>query len=120
MGICHWSSILKTETRTSDTSFTEVDFNINEVPIELFLKKRKVEDITCLLDEIITAIDEESETVGNKDYIKDSYDRLHVRTPQTGPALLVARPIKYQQSNIVSHISDLEDILTMPQHEKKR
>ena len=36
-----------------------------------------------------------------------------------GPALLVARPIKYKQSNIVSHISDLEDILTMPQHEEK-
>ena len=95
---------------TSDNSFTEVDFNINEDPFAVFLKTREVDDMTGLLYEIITAIDEESETVGNKEYIKDSYVRLHVWTPQTGPALLVARPIKYQQSNIVSHISALEDI----------
>ena len=55
---------------TSENSFTEVDFNINEDPFEAFLKTREVEDITGSLYEIITAIDEEYETVGNKENIK--------------------------------------------------
>ena len=92
---------------SSDNSFTEVDFNINEDPFEIFHQKREIEDVKAILHDMISAVETESTSVVNEMFITDSSNRLHIRTPQSGPALLTAQSIKYQKSNIVSHLSDL-------------
>ena len=100
----------------SDDIFTEVDFNINENPFENFLRKRENEDIKALMNDIIHTVKTGSKSVPLTNLIKDSIDRFHIRTPHSVPALLVARLIKYQPSNIVGHLSDLETVLCMSQH----
>ena len=104
---------------TSDDSFTEVDFNINEDPFEVFLQKREKEDIKTLLNDVMTAVETGSKAIGENKLLKDAHGRVHLRTPQSGPAFLAVHPMKYQQSNIASHLSDLENVLSMPQHKNK-
>ena len=101
---------------TSDDIFTKVDFNINEDPFENFLRKRENENIKSLMNDIIHTVETGSKSVPHTNLIKDSSDCFHTRMPHSGPALLVVRPIKYQPSNIVGHLSDLETVLSMSQH----
>ena len=81
--------------------FTKVDFNINEDPFENLLQKRENENIQSLMNDIIHTVETGSKSVPHTNLIKDSIDRFHIRTPPSGPALLVVPPIKCQPSNIV-------------------
>ena len=71
---------------TFDDSFTEVDFNMNEDPFEVFLQKREKEDIKTLMNDVMTAVETGSRTISHKKLLKDAHDRVHLRTPQSVPA----------------------------------
>ena len=78
------------------------------------------EDVKVLLNdfaEIVSA--QESPEEKNDFIIKDSLGCVHYQTPHTGPAVIVFRPDKYQKSDIVAHLTDLEPVIKMKKRKGK-
>ena len=54
---------------------------------------------------IVNAV--ENNTKDDK-FICDSFGRSHYKTPHSGPAMVMLRPMKFQNSDIIAHKSDLQ------------
>ena len=50
---------------------------------------------------------------------KFSLGRLHYKTPHSGPVMIMLRPMKFQNSDIIAHASDLKPLIKTHQKMEK-
>ena len=99
----------------SHNIYQEVNFDIDndEIFIEDYSNKRMKENVKVLLNDLAEIVSEQESPEEKNDIIKDSLGRVHYRTSHTGPAVIVFRPHKYQKSDIVADLTDLEPVVKM-------
>ena len=104
---------------SSGNVYTEVDFNIELEPLDELKDMLIEEDVSSVVNNMIDSISKNNAMFKEGKFIKDSSGRLHYKTPHAGPGRIVLRPMKYQQSNIVAHIGDLEPLVNTRRNEKR-
>ena len=105
----------------SDNIYQEVNFDIDddEIFIKDYSNKRMEEDVKVLLNDLAEIVSAQESSEEKNDFIKDSLGRVYCRTPHTGPGVIGFRPQKYQKSDIVAHLTDLESVVRMKKRKGK-